>query len=252
MAVIAVWGDLQTAQRTERSVMASPQKENGHVQIANELWEALCRCRIPRVARQCLDAILRKTYGYNKKMDYISIGQISELTGIPRPKVSRALNQLATMNLIIKDTTKYINFLGINKNYDTWEVFPNTGTENGSGVPENGNSSVPKNGNESVPKNGTHKRQKTIKDNIYNNSQIVDDRKHELQLIVEHNYPQISKMGQQFTYDQCEKLYLEYDLQDQIIPILDAMENWKKLLKQNNSVYLTALNWIRNNGRGKK
>jgi hypothetical protein len=37
--------------------MASPQRENGHVEIANELFDALCRFRIPGEARQCLDAI---------------------------------------------------------------------------------------------------------------------------------------------------------------------------------------------------
>ena len=47
--------------------MANPQKENGYTSIANDIVEALAGIRIPGEARQCLDVILRKTYGWNKK-----------------------------------------------------------------------------------------------------------------------------------------------------------------------------------------
>jgi hypothetical protein len=47
----------------------SPQLENGYVKIANELWDALCRTRIPGECRQVLDAIIRS---WNKKADQIS------------------------------------------------------------------------------------------------------------------------------------------------------------------------------------
>ena len=57
-------------------------------------------------------------------------------------------------------------------------------------------------------------------------------------------------MKQQLTYEESEKLYCEFDLEDVIIPIFNAMENWTPLLKKNNSVYLTSLNWIKRNGRG--
>jgi phage replication O-like protein O len=62
--------------------MASPQTVNGFVSIANEIFEALARKKIPASARQVLDVIFRKTYGWNKLTDTISISQFSKATGI--------------------------------------------------------------------------------------------------------------------------------------------------------------------------
>jgi hypothetical protein len=47
--------------------MANPQAEHGHVDIANEIMEALAKISIPSEARRILDFILRKTYGWHKK-----------------------------------------------------------------------------------------------------------------------------------------------------------------------------------------
>ena len=60
--------------------MANPQKENGYTAIANEIMEALCRHRIPGEDRQVLDVIFRKTYGFNKIEDYISLSQFVDMT----------------------------------------------------------------------------------------------------------------------------------------------------------------------------
>lgn len=102
--------------------MANPQIENGFIRLANELLEALCRTRIPGEARQCLDAIFRLSYGFNKKMVNISLSRISNITGLPRPSVSRGLSKLLDMNIIIKDSNTHINSFGINKDYETWKV----------------------------------------------------------------------------------------------------------------------------------
>ena len=64
--------------------MRSPQLENGHTRLANEIMEALCRFRIPGVERQVLDAIIRKTYGWHKKKDAISLSQFVEMTGVTK------------------------------------------------------------------------------------------------------------------------------------------------------------------------
>jgi phage replication O-like protein O len=103
-------------------MMANPNTENGYIKIANELWEAICRTRIPGEARQCFDAVLRQTYGYNKKSDKISMSQISELTGLARPSVARGIRTLLEMNIIKKNMDAYINILGINKDYDSWSL----------------------------------------------------------------------------------------------------------------------------------
>jgi len=85
--------------------MASPQKEDGYTAISNEIMEALGRTRIPGEARQILDVILRKTYGWNKLTDSISLSQFVECTGISKPHVSMGIKKLLSMNLITKKGT---------------------------------------------------------------------------------------------------------------------------------------------------
>lgn len=101
--------------------MANPQKENGYTSISNELMEALARTRISGEQRQLLDFILRKTYGYNKKEDKISLSQFVLGTGLKKPNICRGLKSLEAMNIIIKTDNAKANIYGILKNYDKWK-----------------------------------------------------------------------------------------------------------------------------------
>lgn len=100
--------------------MASPQLQNGFVRLANEIYEALARYRIPGEARQVLDFILRKTYGWNKVDDLISLSQFATATGMKRSGVCRAINKLVHLNLIIKKDTSKGTLYRFNKDFDTW------------------------------------------------------------------------------------------------------------------------------------
>ena len=77
--------------------MASPQIEDGYVKIANEIIEALCRVSIGLGNAQVLYFILRKTYGYQKKEDQISLSQIQEGTGMSRRNVIYCLQNLVIL-----------------------------------------------------------------------------------------------------------------------------------------------------------
>lgn len=99
-------------------IMASPQLENGYMRIANELGDVFCRHRIRGLSWQILWTIFRKTYGYNKKEDWISHTQIVEATGLKKGNVSRELSKLITMNIVIRSDNK----LRLNKDYDTWKL----------------------------------------------------------------------------------------------------------------------------------
>lgn len=100
--------------------MASPQLENGYTRLANEILEALARIRIPGESRQAFDVILRKTYGFQKKVDTISLSQFTLATGINRQNIIRAIKQLVSMNLIIKNDTGVTCRYGINKDFISW------------------------------------------------------------------------------------------------------------------------------------
>lgn len=106
----------------------NPQCEDGFTAIANELLEALCRIRIPGESTQVFLTILRKTYGYKKVVDQISLSQFVASTGMKKPNICRALKQLETLNVIKidklvdqNDNTSRVMYR-INKYYDTWEV----------------------------------------------------------------------------------------------------------------------------------
>ena len=133
--------------------MANPQVENGYVKISNEIFDALAHTRIPGEARQVLDVILRKTYGWNKKADQISLTQFMEHTGLSKVHVCQAINKLEKMNLIIREAVtekgndslpKKVTLIvtyGLQKNFDEWKPLPKKVT-----VTEKGNKSLPNSG----------------------------------------------------------------------------------------------------------
>ena len=95
----------------------------------------------------------------------------------------------------------------------------------------------------------TNKNDKNVKNdknediNLYN---------HPLQLWIKNNLPEVSRLENQLTETECEKLLAEYP--DQMIKtVLSAMENYKPLLKKYKSVNLTLRNWLkRENSNGRK
>lgn len=100
--------------------MANPQKENGYTAIANELMDAFCRTRISGEAWQVLTAIIRKTYGYNKSSDMISLSQFCIMTTMQKSSVARAIRYLKGRNIIKTKPSGLSTIYQINKNYDEW------------------------------------------------------------------------------------------------------------------------------------
>jgi len=100
--------------------MANPQKENGHVDIANEIVEALAKTYLSSYESQILWAIFRKTYGWHKKEDWITGTQLSGMTDIAKSHISRTLKKLIKRNIINRNSNK----LSFQKDYDKWERLP--------------------------------------------------------------------------------------------------------------------------------
>jgi len=111
--------------------MANPQIENGKTEIANELMDAFCRFRIPGEERQIVDSIIRKTYGWHKTEDAISLSQFVEMTGLNKPHIIKAIKNLVKKRVIIVIAQKGnapAKVYGINKNYDEWVALPKKAT----------------------------------------------------------------------------------------------------------------------------
>lgn len=78
----------------------SPQIEGGYIRIADELWDAICRTRILGEPRQVFDFIIRKTYGFGKRDDAISLSQFCLGTGLRQPNICHTISRLEAVKLI--------------------------------------------------------------------------------------------------------------------------------------------------------
>ena len=100
--------------------MANPQREDGHVDIANEIVEALAKTYLSSYESQVLWAIFRKTYGWHKKEDWLTNTQIMGMTGIAESHVSRTVKKLIKRNMVNKNGKK----LSFQKDYEKWGKIP--------------------------------------------------------------------------------------------------------------------------------
>lgn len=98
--------------------MANPQTENGFVSIATELFERICSVPINGSEFRVMLFTIRKTYGFKKKFDWISLTQYQVGTGLPRSNIVKTLSSLVVKRLLSKEENRY----GVNKNYTEWLV----------------------------------------------------------------------------------------------------------------------------------
>ncbi|MBV6514254.1 MAG: hypothetical protein FMNOHCHN_03844 [Ignavibacteriaceae bacterium] len=143
----------------------TPQLENGHLCIANELVDQFQNLHLSGNEWMVLWVIIRKTWGWKKKQDAISLSVFSKLTGLSRVSCHEALKNLLLKMVIVVNNDNLISVYSINKHYSTWTV-----TRNGNSgkllpktvrtVTENGNEVLPKKGTKLLPKKGYTKEKK--------------------------------------------------------------------------------------------
>lgn len=104
--------------------MANVQLENGYIRIANDLFDAICNSGFTAMELKVVLAVVRYTYGYNKKEAQISLGTIARfLKYKDRASVSRAVTRLINANVIHLTKTNVQNrVLRLNKDYNTWDL----------------------------------------------------------------------------------------------------------------------------------
>ncbi|HBQ2486167.1 replication protein [Klebsiella pneumoniae] len=145
--------------------------DDGFTRIANELLEAVMHAGLSQHQLLVFMAVMRKTYGFNKKSDWVSNEQLSELTGILPHKCSAAKSVLVKRGIL----TQTGRVIGINKTVSEWSSLPVKGTEKKTylkkvTLPESGKKSLPESGNAYYPNkvNTKDKHTKDNKDNINN------------------------------------------------------------------------------------
>lgn len=99
-------------------IMASPQLENGYTRIANEVLEHLISFGLSGGELAMCLLVIRKTYGYGKKWDIISLSQLQRGLYKSHWYVSK-LKKLLVSNRLLVITKNGISF---NKNWEEWIV----------------------------------------------------------------------------------------------------------------------------------
>ncbi|MFF1023602.1 replication protein [Proteus mirabilis] len=108
------YADFGNQRRQERSTVAN--LEDGYTRIANDLFEAVMCADLTARQLKVVMAIIRKTYGFGKKLDRITNTQIAEMTGIHHTHVCKAKNEMIAMHIVISSGNK----IGINKDFTEW------------------------------------------------------------------------------------------------------------------------------------
>ena len=105
--------------------MASPQRENGFTGIAHEILEALMKVKLNATQLQIVLAVLRFTYGFNRKNTNHANAFFANALGIDRSNFIRDMKALQKMNIITvirKGSGSNPSIIAFNKDYDSWAV----------------------------------------------------------------------------------------------------------------------------------
>ena len=112
--------------------LESPQLEDGFTPVANTIMDPICRTRLSGTDWDFLHFLWRKTYGWSKPSDIISLTQFCEATGMSRSHVCRTIKRLLALNVIFRhiarighgETATY----EFNKQVWSWKSLPTLAT----------------------------------------------------------------------------------------------------------------------------
>lgn len=155
--------------------MENTQLEIGFTKMPNKLLMGLMCTRLSNWERRIVDAIVRKTYGFHKPSDRISLSQFEDMTGIPRRKCSEVIGNLVDKNIILKTGPNNRPNYSIQEDYTQWKVSPKRGT--GAGVPQERDKVSPSEGAKVFPNRGDTKDKKETYKKI-NGESSQKGRKH--------------------------------------------------------------------------
>lgn len=133
----------------------------GYTRLANDLLEKIISFPFTLRQQNLLLSVARKTYGYNKKIDWIGNKQLSELTGYPETRCSTIKTELIKMNVLVTKGRE----VGINKNLGEWK---SDITQTSKTFTKSVKKTFTKTVNHSLPKE-VNTKDNTTKDNKDNN-----------------------------------------------------------------------------------
>ena len=108
----------------------SPQVEDGHCRMNNEILQKLICHKLTGSQLSIILYIWRKTWGYGKKEDAISISQFVKATGLSRRGIQSTVRELRKLRIIYFKQSgplqngSPLNVYLFNKHWDMWVVRP--------------------------------------------------------------------------------------------------------------------------------
>lgn len=97
-----------------------PQLEGGYTRIANELIDALLDAGLTSRQWAVVMAVIRKTYGFHKTRENLSLSQLSDMTGMSRANASRTVAELVERGILSRTDERASMVLGLIKRYKNW------------------------------------------------------------------------------------------------------------------------------------
>lgn len=133
----------------------SPQIEEGHTRIANELLEVLANTRMPSIGFRVVLWVIRNTYGWRNLYCSATFYKIGAEIGVRDDRVGAAVRSLLRSNVLVKNEAGEI---GLQKRYLDWgrdplSIGPNSGPALSQVGPDIGPKQAPSQG-ENTPRNG--------------------------------------------------------------------------------------------------
>ena len=149
----------------------NPQIENGFIQIAtgkddNDILTALIRANLNGTEYQIVLLVLRKTWGYKKKDDYISLTQLAYYTGKTRRAIIKCTKTLENKSILVrKHTIGKMSSYSFNKVFTTWKGLRNKKTLVNKSA-QTREQKFTQLGNESIPTKETLTKENITKESI--------------------------------------------------------------------------------------
>jgi len=100
--------------------MANPQIEKGYTRVANEILDNIAKVNLSAYESRILWAIIRLTYGWNKKSARISLGRLAIATNLSRKKIHSILKKLELKLFIIIERKKLGYIITFQKDFELW------------------------------------------------------------------------------------------------------------------------------------
>jgi phage replication O-like protein O len=104
----------------------NPQLEDGYTPVANPIMDALAHTQLTGREWRVLCFVLRKTYGWQKKADRLSLSQFVDGTGIERRHVIEAIKGLVQKKILTSDSakigTRAVRTYSFNKHFGEWVI----------------------------------------------------------------------------------------------------------------------------------